>query len=252
MAKPLNIERRTKVAQLIMLRGSISVRELARQFDVSTETIRKDLILLEKENIISKEHGGATISSHYSESHFSDKLLKNSAVKTRLAQKALEMVPERGVVILDTGTTVLQIAKLLNLKNDLVIITNSLIAAEALENTENQLLLTGGQLRRKSMSFVGDWATRAVASIRADITFVGCDGFHEDGPCSRSYRELDVKQTIIENSEKVVLVADSSKFSRDGLYRFATFDQIDYLLTDSGITGQQRELFSSHVELIVV
>ncbi len=207
---------------------------------------------LEKDNIINKGHGSAIIATNYLESYFDDKLLKNIEVKFRIAQKAAQMIPEKAVVILDSGTTVLQIAKLLNLKSDLVIITTSLIVAQALENTKNQLLVTGGELRKKSMSFVGYWATNAIESIQADIAFIGCDGFRSDGPCARSYRELEVKQRIITNSKKVVLVTDSSKLNIDGLYRFASFDQIDHLITDTNIKEQQFELISSNIEIIRV
>ncbi|MDT8719363.1 DeoR/GlpR transcriptional regulator [Clostridium sp. 19966] len=185
------------------------------------------------------------------ESHFDDKLLKESDKKFKISQKAVKMVPERAVVILDSGTTVLQIAKLLNLKNDLVIITNSLIVAQALENTRNRLLVTGGELRKNSMCFVGNWATKAIESIQADIAFIGCDGFHKDGPCVRSYRELEVKQRIIENSKKVVLAADASKFNIEGLYRFATFNQINHLITDSSISNEQLQSLSKQVEVSI-
>lgn len=245
-------ERKAKLAQLIMLKGNISVKELAEEFKVSTETIRKDLTSLEKDKIINKSHGGATLASNHIESHFDSKLLKNPEIKARLAQKAVEMIPEKGVVILDSGTTVLQIAKLLNLRNDLIIITTSLIVAQVLENTQNELLVTGGKLRKKSMSFLGNWAAKAIESIHADIAFVGCDGFHKDGPCVRSYGELEVKNQILKNSKEVILVSDSSKFDEHGLYRFATFDQIDYLITDSNVKEEQLEVVSSNVKIIKV
>lgn len=195
---------------------------------------------------------GDKMYSNCLESHFDDKLLKESDKKFKISQKAVKMVPERAVVILDSGTTVLQIAKLLNIKNDLVIITNSLIVAQALENTRNRLLVTGGELRKNSMCFVGNWATKAIESIQADIAFIGCDGFHKDGPCVRSYRELEVKQRIIENSKKVVLAADASKFNIEGLYRFATFKQINHLITNSSISNEQLQLLSKQVEVSIV
>ncbi|MCD2348356.1 MULTISPECIES: DeoR/GlpR family DNA-binding transcription regulator [Clostridium] len=206
---------------------------------------------IEKDNIINKIHC-ASISSNYLERHFDDKLLENIDKKFKIAEKAVKMIPEKGVVILDSGTTVLQIAKLLNLKSNLVIVTNSLIVAQALENTKNQLIVTGGELRKKSMSFVGYLATKAIKSIHADIAFIGCDGFHVDGPCTRSYRELEVKQRIFENSKEVVLVTDSSKFSMDGLYRFATFDQINNLITDINVTEEQLQLLPSNIEVSIV
>lgn len=190
--------------------------------------------------------------SNYLESHFNDKLLKNIDKKFKIAQKAVEMIPKKGIVILDSGTTVLQIAKLLNRRSDLVIVTSSLIAAQALENTKNQLIVTGGVLRQKSMSFVGYLAVKAIESIHADIAFIGCDGFHANGPCSRSYRELEVKQKIFENSKEVVLVTDSSKFNVDGLYRVGTFNQINHLITDSNVKEQQLKLLSSNIKISIV
>ncbi len=251
LLKSLNIERRAKLAKFIMIKGSVSVNELAKEFNVSTEIIKKDLISLEKDTIVNKDHC-IVLSSNYLERHFDEKLLKNMDNKFKIAKKAVEMIPENGVVILDSGTTVLQIAKLLNLKSNLVIVTNSLIVAQALENTKNQLIVTGGELRKKSMSFVGYLATKAIESIHADIAFVGCDGFHADGPCSRSSRELEVKEKIFENSKEVVLVTDSSKFSMDGLYRFATFEQINHLITDINLTEQQLELLPSNIEVSLV
>lgn len=191
-------------------------------------------------------------SSNYLERHFDDKLLKNADKKFKIAKKAIEMIPEKGVVILDSGTTVLQIAKLLNRRSDLVIVTNSLVAAQALENTKNQLIVTGGVLRQKSMSFVGYLAAKAIESMHADIAFMGCDGFHENGPCSRSYRELEVKQKIFENSKQVILVTDSSKFNVDGLYRFATFNQIDEIITDGEADKQQLKLLPANIKISIV
>jgi Transcriptional regulators of sugar metabolism len=192
------------------------------------------------------------ISSNYLERHFDNKLLENIDKKFKIAKKAVEIIPRKSVVILDSGTTVLQIAKLLKSRSDLVIVTSSLIAAQVLENSNNQIIVTGGELRKKSMSFVGFLAAKAIESIHADIAFVGCDGFHACGPCSRSYSELEVKQRILENSKEVVLVTDSSKFKVDGLYRFATFNQIDHLITDSSVKEQQLKLLPSNIQVSVI
>ena len=105
MARTINVERRAKLAKFIMMKGSLSVKELAHEFNVSTETIRKDLISLEKDNIINKGHGGATISTNYLESHFDTKLFKNMGIKSKIAQKAVELIPKNGVVIKTIVTT---------------------------------------------------------------------------------------------------------------------------------------------------
>lgn len=251
MLKSIDIERRIKIAELIKIKSSMSVEELAYEFNVSIETIKKDLVSLEKGTINDKDCCDVIISS-YLERHFNDRLLDNIDKKIKIARTAVEMIPEKGVVILDSGTTVLQIAKLLNFKSNLVIVTSSLIVAEILENSNNQLIVIGGELGKKSMSFVGHLANQAMESIHADIAFMGCDGFHVDGPCSSSYKELEVKHRIIENSKKVVLVTDSSKFSIDGLYRFTTFNQIDHLITDMNVKEEQLELFLENTEISIV
>lgn len=190
--------------------------------------------------------------SNHLESYFDEKLFKNMDKKFKIAQRAVEMIPERGVVVLDSGTTALQIAKLLKYKSDLVIITNSLIAAQALENSRNKVFLTGGELRTKSMSFVGGWAIDAINSVQADIAFIGCDGFNEDGPCTISYRELEVKKRILENSKEVVLVTDSSKFNLKGLYRFGTFDKFSCLITDENIEKEKESALSDNIKINIV
>lgn len=85
---------------------------------------------------------------------------------------AASLIPERGVVFLDSGTTVAQLAKQLNLRDDLTIVTNSMIAAQILQNTRNQLLVTGGELRQASYSYVGSWARRALLQVKVDIAFM--------------------------------------------------------------------------------
>lgn len=194
-------------------------------------------------------NGGGDMVSKHLESEFDEKLFKNMDKKLKIAQKAVKMIPQRGVVILDSGTTALQIAKLLKYKSDLVIITNSLIVAQVLENSRNKLLLTGGELRSKSMSFVGGWALEAIKSVQADIAFIGCDGFHEEGPCTISYSELEVKKSIMENSKEVVLVTDSSKFNVKGLYRFGSFDKFNCLITDEGIEKEILKVLSDNVKV---
>ncbi|MDS0527667.1 DeoR/GlpR family DNA-binding transcription regulator [Clostridium sp. SHJSY1] len=248
MLNSLDIKRRSEIEQLIRTKGNMSIEELAYEFNVSIKTIKKDLTSLEDNTINDKECCDILISS-YLKRHFNDRLLENIDKKFKIAKKAVEMIPEKSVVILDSGTTVLQIAKLLNLKNNLVIVTSSLIVAEILENSNNQLIVIGGELGKKSMSFVGHLANQAIESIHADIAFIGCDGFHADGPCSGSYKELDVKQRIIENSKKVILVTDSSKFSIDGLYRFATFNKINHLITDIDVKEEQLKLLSKNIQV---
>lgn len=244
-------ERRKQIAQMVMEQGYISVRDLSDCFQVSTETIRKDLLDLEQKNIINKGHGDATISSTYQENPFDMKVYTHIESKAKIAEKAVGLIPEGGVVMVDSGSTNMQVAKLLNLKNGLVVVTNSLSAAQVLSGTSNQLLVIGGELRNKSLSFVGSWAANSLSTVRADIAFIGCDGFHNTGPSIRSYRELQIKQMMIDNAKKAVLVCDSSKLDNEGMYTVAEFNRFSCMITDSGITPEQKKKYSEKMELII-
>ncbi len=250
MAKLSAHKRRNEIVQLILEKGYIEVRELADQFQVTTETIRKDLLELDRQNIIKKGHGEATISSTYHENTFTMKVHANEEAKTKIARCATTLIPENGIVMLDSGSTVMQIAKLLNLYSGLTIITNSLSAAQALSNTKNQLLVIGGELRIKSQSFVGSWTASILTSVTADISFLGCDGFNENGPSIRSYREVQIKKLYLSQAQKKVLVCDSSKMASRGLYTFADYSSFDFLVTDSQLDDDKAKMFSNKIEVI--
>lgn len=115
----------------------MTVSELAKHFDVTTETIRKDLIYLDEKQILTKGHGVVTASSSYLGNPFAIKENENIEAKTRIAEIAAKQIQESGVILLDSGTTVMHLAKLLNLRDDLIIITNSMIATQILSSSKN-------------------------------------------------------------------------------------------------------------------
>lgn len=245
-------ERRNEIARRVVKDGHISVRVLANDFGVSTETIRKDLLYLEERNLIVKGHGDATLASVYQESPFYHKEQMQMAEKVRIAERAVSLVPESGVVILDSGTTVACTAPLLSLRSGLTIITDSLAAAQTLSGSDNHVLVVGGEVRESSRALVGSWAAAAMRSVEADIALMGCDGFQRQGPGSRSYREMEVKRTMIEAAGKVALLCDSSKLSLKSLYCFGSFRDVDCLITDDGLSDEEREYYEQRFELIVV
>ena len=250
--KPTVTERRNEIAQRVLKDGHISVRELADHFHVSTETIRKDLLYLEEKNIVTKGHGDAILSSAYQENPFSRKANTHTLEKSRIAERAVSMIPQGGVVLLDSGSTAAKAAQMLNLRHELTIITNSLAAAQALSETDNHLLLLGGELRMQSLSMVGPWAAASIGCVQADIALMGCDGFHDSGPSIRSYRELEIKRKMVACAGEAVLLCDSSKLDQKGLYAFADFSDFSCLITDNGITEEQKQRYSEKMELIIV
>lgn len=237
-------ERKNKILHEVITKKEVSINELAELLNVTTETIRKDVNYLDKKNIISKKHGSVTMINSFAENEFNVKELDHLESKIKLSETALKLIPKNSAILLDTSTTTLQLAKLLVMRNDLTIVTNSLQIGQVLANSDNQILMTGGIYRKKSNSYVGDWALKAIHSLNVDIAFIGCDGFSNTGPTLRSYQELEIKEAIISNSKKSIILSDSSKLFNEGLYTFAKYTEIDMVIMERKLDSNERHKFS--------
>jgi DeoR family fructose operon transcriptional repressor len=155
-------DRRNRLAEILISQGSVKVGVLADSFDVSTETIRKDLIYLESKGIVRKSHGRAVPASNFLdiERPFEKKNIEKTDIKNRIAQAAIDLIPDKGVLILDTGSTVYSLARLLVLKKGLTIFTNSISNVQAIAGSENDVYILGGKIRSTSMASVGSWGVR--------------------------------------------------------------------------------------------
>lgn len=255
MANSLTITRRNKLAQILVSEGSVKVGKLAELFGVSTETIRKDLLYLESEGIARKSHGGAIAASEFLELErpFVTKSLENIEVKTKIAQAAINLIPENGVVILDAGSTVFSIAKLLSLKKGITVITNSIVITQILSSTDTIVYSIGGRVRGRSMAFVGLWGIEALNSVNVDIAFIGTVGFsHCSGPCTASYDDAQIKKAMIRSAKIKVVVGDSRKFRSTGLFQFCDWKEIDYFITDSEAPKDEVERMGKITKIIIV
>lgn len=250
MARPIDHDRKNRIINHVVSHGHVKVNDLAEMLGVTTETVRKDIAWLQEMKILEKGHGFVTPSSSYLENPYTVKEGKDIEAKTQIALLAAGLIPERGVVFLDSGTTVAQLAKQLNLRNDLTIVTNSMIAAQILQNTRNQLLVTGGELRQTSYSYVGSWARRALQQVKVDIAFMACDGFHREGPSIRSFRELDIKETAMSCAKMSVLMADSSKFQQAGMYMYSSFSAFDSFIIERPLKKEEKILFPETLKML--
>lgn len=251
MKQAITAERRNHLSQMIVSTGSIQISNVAKYFGVSTETIRKDLIYLDRQGIVKRSYGGAIANSEFLERPYSKREMEQIEQKNRIASRAIQFIPQKGIIILDSGSTIICLAKLLTLKNDLTIITNSISAANILADSDNNLYLVGGEIRNVTMSLSGYWAVNAIKSIKADISFLGSSGFmSHNGPCSESFVEAEVKRTIVNNSKSRIVLADSTKFLSDALVEYADWKDIDYLITDTGATRESIEKLSGRTKII--
>ncbi len=256
MKKRLTAERRNEIAQLLVRDGNIKASELAKKFAVSTETIRKDLIYLENQGIAQKSYGGAVAATELVERPVALKELEYMDVKTAIASKALEMIPEKGVVLLDAGSTNYALAKQLTLRKDLTIFTNSILALNVLSDSENEVFALGGRVRGSSKGIVGAWAMQALQSIHIDVAFLGTDGLKDmNGPSTASYEECELKQAVLACCNQFVVLSDHTKFESTGLFQYCSWEEVDAVITNETVNEETRreiEKIKEQTDVILV
>jgi len=253
----LTPERRDYILQEIRKQGNIKVKEISNRFKVSEVTIRKDLKLLEMKNLLLRVRGGAISLkyNHISEDDpISEKQQKNYREKQLIGKKAASLINENDTIILDSGTTTLEVAKNLQKFHNLSIITNALNIALILnEYKKFPVIMPGGYLREKSMSLVGPIAESFLKNFYCDKLFLGVDSFNpERGVATLNMEEASMNQTMISVSREVIAVFDSSKFNRDGFAFIAPITRITTIVTDSGIPQKTKtELEQLGIRVII-
>ena len=234
----LNEERRRAILDLLTHQGRVLVTELARQFETSQVTIRKDLEILHAHGLVHRTHGGALPSR---EGALEDPTLREKEKlhhqeKLRIAESAVEKVKEGQVLILDSGTTTTAIARALRNFQNLTIITNAVNIAAELAGTAVEVILTGGTLRKNSFSLVGPIAEETLRRLSADLLFLGVDGFDVHfGLSTPNLLEAKVNRVMVEIAKKTVAVCDSSKFGRRSLSLIVPPSALQEVITDRGV-----------------
>lgn len=251
-------ERRELIIQRLRQQGSVQVNDLSGLFGVSTVTIRNDLAFLEKQGIAVRAYGGALIcdsNTPGAEPSVEDKSSLNTAVKRSIANAAVELIKPGHRVILDSGTTTYEIARLMRQHTDVIAMTNGMNVANALLDSEGvELLMTGGHLRRQSQSFYGDQAEQSLQNYHFDILFLGVDAIDlERGVSTHNEDEARLNRRMCEVAERIVVVTDSSKFNRSSLHKIIDTQRIDVIIVDEGIPTESLEgLRRQGIEVILV
>lgn len=231
------------------------VAGLAAQFGVTQETVRRDLIDLEKRGVLRRVHGGAIASERFRvEPAVADRARLMAEEKERIAQAALELVPPAGSVLLDAGTTTGALAALFPNDRELTVVSNSLPNAMTLATRRNlNLLLVGGRVRGRTLATVDDWAVGALSDLNVDVAFIAANGVSpERGLSTPDQSEAAVKRAMVEAGRRVVLLADHTKVAEEHFVRFAAIDDIDVFVTDKGMAPDDVERFErAGVEVVV-
>ena len=242
-------ERQELIEQLLSDEGRVGVHDLSRRFEVTTETVRRDLDALERSGALRRVHGGAVAAERRStaEPTVVERSHRRAQAKAAIAARALEVLDDgfHGSLFLDAGTTTAAVAELLPLRLREIggtadVVTHSLTLAPVLAGADElSLTVVGGRVRGVTAAAVGASTVRTIDSLRPDIVFVGTNGLSASfGLSTPDPEEAAVKEAIVKAARRVVVVADSGKFGAESLVRFASVDDIDVLVTDAAPSGE--------------
>lgn len=234
-------ERQQEILRLARDGGRVDVVSLAEEFQVTAETIRRDLKALDRAGLLRRVHGGAIPAGRLGfEPDLAERESTAADEKDRIAKAALAELPMKGTVILDAGTTVARLAGAIPLEAELTVVTHSLpIAARLADHPGMQLHLVGGRVRHRTRAAVDAWALRAYGEIRADVVFLAANGFSAGhGLTTPDLAEAAVKRAAIAAARRVVLLADSAKHGQEHFARFGRLSDVDLLITDTGLSPE--------------
>jgi len=249
-------ERQQAIAALVISKGRASVAELAQTYDVTTETVRRDLAALDRAGVVRRVHGGAVPARalHLVEPEFGERESTRADYKDAIAAAATEFFPlTGGSVLLDAGTTTARIAAVLPTDRQINVVTNSVpIAARLAAINSISLQLLGGRVRGVTQAAVGEQALRVLDTLRVDIAFIGTNAISvRHGLSTPDGDEAAVKRAMVQCANYVVVAADSSKVGREDFVSFAPISSVDTLITDTEISADDhRALTESGVEVI--
>jgi DeoR family transcriptional regulator, glycerol-3-phosphate regulon repressor len=247
-------ERQRKIVKRIETRGFATIEALAQKFDVSAQTIRRDIIRLDKTGLLQRFHGGAGLPRDSARLGYSQKKITAVAGKQRIGRAAAALIPDGSAVFLDVGTTVEGVARALAGRGNLSVFTNSLAAAGALAGSQDmKVVVTGGLLHGADGSLVGGDVTTAVLRFKFDVAVIACSGFDDDGSVMDfDLQKVSVKNAAIESARLTILVADGSKFKRTAFVRISALENFSHVVTDKEPPMALRKaLQKAGVEVVV-
>ena len=231
-------ERRADILQLLNQKNRVMVDELSKKYDLSEVTIRKDLEALKQRNLIFRIRGGAikipSTNFDVNDARIEAKKLFHYKQKKSIGEKASTLINENETIILDSGTTTMEIAKNLSKFQHLTIVTNAIdIALEVSKYNKFNVILLGGHLRESSLSTVGPLAESALKVCYCDKLFLGVDSFNlKEGISTPNIEEANINQTMITMAKETIAVFDSSKFNKRSFAFISKVTDIDAIVTD--------------------
>ncbi|MBS4190440.1 DeoR/GlpR transcriptional regulator [Bacillus sp. FJAT-49705] len=241
-------ERKNEILKELNKMGKVKVMELVAQFHVSEETIRRDLMILEEKALLKRVYGGAIKSVfQFEEPPFTQRTTVNQEAKVKIGKKAVELISNGDVIIIDAGTTMLEFAKCIENKKDITIITNSLpvssVLTESLNQNEftGQVLLLGGQIDPKQQSISGSLTEQLLNQFNLDKAFISAGGVSiKNGVSNYHLHESLVSRKMVEVSKQVIMLTDYSKMGVDTFCKICPLEKVDVIVSDQPFPEEWR------------
>ena len=246
--------RHEKIEQMVKWKGFVTIESLAHEFRVTPQTIRRDINTMSKEGLIRRYHGGAGLAPSTENVAYTKRKVLFLKEKQRIAQMVAEHIPDYASLFINIGTTTEEIARALCDHQRLSVITNNLNVASIFSGNENiEIIVAGGLVRHRDCGIMGQATIDFIEQFRVDYGIIGISGIDMDGTLlDFDYREVRAARAILDNSRKVFLATDHTKFGRNAMVRLGSIDEIDALFTDREPPSALAEvLAASEVKLYV-
>jgi len=244
----LAIERRSQILAKLQQERRVLVSDLSQFYNVTEETIRRDLEKLEKEGVAKKTYGGAILNENFNvDLPYTVRKKSNVSNKQQIAEIIAQMIEDGDHIIMDASSTALYVAKRIKNKKNITLITNSVeIILELSDMTGWKILSTGGSLKEGSLSFVGYQAEDMIKKFHVDKAIISCKGVDiENGFTDSNEMDAQVKKAILNSAKYKILAADSSKFNKISFTKIGDFSDIDTIVTDNPLGENWEKVLSS-------
>lgn len=231
--------RQSEILDIARRKGRVSVDKLARRFQTSVQTIRKDLSELSDTGQLKRVHGGAIVPTSAAAIGYEDRRQLNAGPKDRIARACAADIPEGACIFLNIGTTTEAVARALLNHTTLSVVTNNLNVANILSPNDGiEVMVAGGTLRRSDGGLIGAMTTKLIAQFKFDYAVIGCSALDEDGDIlDFDIQEVDVSQTIISRARATFLVSDTTKFDRTAPVKIASLADMDRIYTEAPLAA---------------
>jgi DeoR family fructose operon transcriptional repressor len=246
-------ERKREILTYINNHNKASVSELCEQFGVSGATVRSDLRELDRSGLIFRTHGGAILKSKVGvEPVAEERDARNLAMKRKIARMAAELIEDNDTIILDAGSTTLELAKLLSDKKNLVVITNDFYIAQVVDDFPHvSTVVIGGKIRKGYLCTVGTASEGMLKDLTADKAFLGANSYSvEKGASTVDFQQAEIKRLMVDIASRVILLVDGTKIGKNSLISFARPEKVDCLVTDSIDQEVKQALEDDGIEVL--